>query len=277
MSGNGSAAAPRNDSELFKGLTPHPDETKRNMGRLVSTAKTSDGEAVVEITPLGGGVLELTFIRATPEHPFKKTLQDFLCYAKNHGFRLVKLTDDALFAQEGCKYSALFYRLFQGKYSLYVDQGFRPTVDIEPAREILLNFSFANAQKLIPLLKDVRGNEAVVDLLAAPSDQPTFRAWMLSIPCEAMRELINKIDQIAHHYQGVPKDNAANDFLKAWRTYRTAHGILVREPVCPPASGGRLRSKKRAASRGKHKCRVTRKSHSHRKSSRRPRASRKRV
>ncbi len=278
--GSGAPAAPaaaRNDSELFKGLTLHPDKTKRSMGRLISTAKAPDGEAVVEITPQENGVLELTFIRTAPAHPFKQTLADFLCYAKNHGFRLVKLTDDALFAQEECKYSALFYRLFQGKKSLYVDQGFLPSIDLEPTREILLNFRYADAQKLIPLLRGVRAIEAAVELLVAPSDELLFRTWMLKIPCEAMRELINKIDQIASNYKGALDDVAVDNFLKAWRTYRTAHKTLVREPACPPASGGRLRSKKRAASRGKHKCRITRKSYSYCKRSRRPRASRKRV
>ena len=288
MSGNGNgsaaaaAAAPAlpADSGPFRNMVPHPEQFKRNLGRLVSTAEDSNHLPVVEITPLPGGILELTFIRHSNDFDFKQNIKDFLCYAKNHGYQQVKLEDNAIFSKRGnpeCKFDALFSRLFEGKYSLYVDQQFRPTVNIEPAREVILNFRFEDAQKLLPLLSDVKTNPAALEILAAPSDIPLFRSWMLSIPCEAMRELINKIDQIARTHQDKLNDANANNFLKAWRTYRTAHKSLVREPECPPLSGGRLRSKKRAASRSKHNRRVTRKSYRHRKRSQKHRASRKTV
>ena len=125
--------------DVFENLIPDPANTVP--GRLVSVAQTAAGEPIVKITqipapPAEKDVLELSFIRKSPEYEFSNTMKNFLCYAHREGYKRVKLEDNALFANGTCQYNALFYRVLnERKPSLYVGFHFQPNaVAFPPAR-----------------------------------------------------------------------------------------------------------------------------------------------
>jgi hypothetical protein len=245
----------------------HPIE-----GRLVSKetvdvqlGTTKETKPIVEVQPQGS-TLKLAFIRSNPPtHPFKTLMKQFLCYAKAKGYTKVKLEDDAMFTTtEGdpCVYRALTYRLFQGKNSLYVDQGFHPTTDVTAEKERLLAATVKQVKEIAPHLPE----ELASQLISAPDDK-LFRNWILEQPCATMREFVNKID-FAAHKRNVTKNigSYGRQYLEDWKQYIKAHQELSREPECAEG-GGRLRSRTRTSSGRKHKRRVTRKNRRHRKGS----------
>lgn len=235
-------------------------------GRLESEARINEDSPIVVIKP-EGETLTLSFIRSTKEYPFKQTIKYFLCYAKEKGYTRVKLEDDAFFSEGDCMYRALFYRAFRGKDSLYVDQGFKPLIDIKDEKKILEK----TPVKIIKEIMDVEPNQEFQDLLntATPDENNnSFGEWILEKGCENIRKFINKIDFIASKKKDTPpyKDlsNEAKQYLTAWRKYYEAHQVLEREPGCAEGGGG-LRSRTRSSSRGKYQRRNTRKNRRHRK------------
>lgn len=279
-------------ANVFTALENDPDGYE---GRKVSTALTEAGERVAVITSYPERVLELTFIRPSVAFPFKQTVRDFLCYAKNNGYDRVKLTDDALFPRGDCKYSALFFRvLSENKSSLYVDQGFHPmeafSADkLDAAKNTLYTTTLAVGKELIPALTPpptendfFRPLETILAALRDEQDTAQrFGGWITAAEreCLGMKQLIDKIDGIAAKNERQPIEGLSPDaakFLKAWRFYRKAHSKLYREPVCPEVGGG-LRPRKRATSRRRHKRRITRTNRRAGKGSHRTRTARKKI
>lgn len=240
-------------------------------GRLESEARINEDSPIVVIKP-EGKTLTLSFIRSTKEYPFKQTIKYFLCYAKENGYTRVKLEDDALFSEGECVYRALFYRAFEGKDSLYVDQGFRPIVDVSDKKNILFKATVRTIKNFL--------SDEFQSKIKNISDNDFFRNWIIKQKkenCMLMRELINKIDAVARQQELKPNNSLADEakqFLTAWRKYYEAHQVLEREPACAEGGGG-LRSRTRSSSRGKYQRRNTRKNRRHRKVSGRTRNSRK--
>jgi hypothetical protein len=259
MSGN-----PFNSLEHPEG---HPIE-----GRLVSketvevqVGSTKETKPVIEVQP-NGSTLKLAFIRSNPPaHPFKTLIKQFLCYATEKGYTKVALEDDAMFTNpedKTCVYRALMYRLFQGKNSLYVDQGFHPTTNVSEEKERLLAVTVKQMKEITPHLP-----ESLASQLTSAPDEILFRTWILEQPCLTVREFINKIDFAAGKLKATTNIGPhGRQYLEDWKKYIRAHQDLQREPVCSKG-GGRLRSRTRTSSGRKHKRRVTRKDRRHRKGS----------
>lgn len=236
-----------------------------------SEAEDSNGNPIVVIKE-EGETLILSFIRSTKDYPFKETMKKFLCYAEKNGFIRVKLEDDALFSDGECMYRALFYRVLTGKDSLYVDQGFKPTVGVSVEKDILSKASVRTIKNFLP----AEFQSKIKNI----SDNDFFRNWIFrqkNENCMLMRELINKIDTIARQQQLKPNNSLSNEakqFLTSWRKYYLAHTDLQRDPACSEGGGG-LRSRTRSSSRGKYQRRNTRKNRRNRKMPGRTRNSRK--
>ena len=249
-------------------------------GRYYTKELTPDGKSVAEVNiyndpeEKGKKIAKLSFIRSTNTHKFKDLMKAFLCQAKKKGYTKVKLEDDALFTKEvdgeDCTYRALFYRLFEGKNSLYIDQGFRPIVDISREKAILLKATLKTIKEFATLLPE----ELQAKIKDVP-DEKLFRTWVLEQDCMIMREFINKIEAVAAKLKAETNiTNDAREFLKSWRAYYQAHQHLERIPECTKSGGG-LRSRTYSSSRGKYKRGNTRKNRRNRKISAKTRNSRK--
>ena len=189
-------------------------------------------------------------------------------------------------------YNALFFRILnEKKPSLYVGFGFQPSEAFPPdrlasAKNTLYDSTISVGKQLVPFLRST-GTQAAypelheaLDLLEAEEDESKkFGKWIVGQDCEKMRILMIKLEALAAKQASSPIAGLQGDalaFINAYRFYGKAHEILYRVPDCP-AGGSRLRPRKRTSSRRRHKRRITRASHRHRKSSHRTRIARKKI
>ena len=203
----------------------HPPELDHLPLRLVSKAVNESGDPVVEINPGDAGILILKFVRKSSHVTFNKLLNDFLCYAKNHGFEKVELEDDAMFVNGTCRYRSLLYRAFKNENSIYVKRGFRPTVDVELWKTQLYNYLIRDAKNMAHYFK----HAIECQIMAIPTDSDTdrFGEWVTTQTCIVIRDILNTLDLLRHLVSRMPDLNENSvTFLEAFTFYYMAHQNL---------------------------------------------------
>jgi len=203
----------------------HPPELYHLPLRLVSKAVNESGDPVVEINPGDDGILILKFVRKSSHVTFNKLLKDFLCYAKNRGFKKVELEDDSMFVNGTCSYRSLLYRAFKNENSIYVKRGFRPTVAVELWKTQLYNYLIRYAKNMAHYFQPAIQSQIMA--IPTESDTERFGEWVTAQTCIVIRDILNTLDILRHRVSRMPDlDEHSVTFLDAFTFYYMAHQKL---------------------------------------------------
>ena len=108
-----------NIRHVFETLRDHDFIENRKVS-LETTIDNGEEKSLIELQPNSDNTkLILKFIRSKPpNYKLDDLMMGFFCYAKENGYEIVGLDDDALFAEGDCKFRALAFRVFQNKKSI---------------------------------------------------------------------------------------------------------------------------------------------------------------
>ena len=207
--------------------------------RKVSTETTLDSgeeKPIIELQPNSdNSKLILKFIRSRqPDYTLDDLMMGFFCYARENGYPLVGLEDDALFADGDCKFRALTFRVFQNKKSIYAKFGYVPTIDISPHLTLLNQMSLSDS---LELLYNLKGMKDLYEKAMTFGDGASFSDFITSLDCETRRTFLNRLDELALNYErnktSLELLNAeAKNYLLIYREYVKAHGEMTAVPEC---------------------------------------------